>query len=449
MTDPESTDTVRQARADVVLSPKDLEVEVPAAEETEAVEELDSRFFMNPLEEIEKGADGNYAGLTPRIEKFIVYFQTRGRPRFEIWLARSGKYTQMMREILAQYGLPGDLVYLALIESGFSPHAYSVARASGPWQFITGTARRYGLRVDWWTDERRDYEKSTHAAASYLRDLYGMFDSWPLATAAYNAGENKIQRAVARYKTMDYAKLIRHRYLSRETRDYVPKMLAALSIAKDPARYGFDDLQYEEPLEFDKVVVPGSTDLAAVEKILGLASGTLKELNPEIRRFCTAPNREEHEIRIPKGYAPVALDRMEEIKTDAKVTFLAHKVRKRETLASLSEQYDTPVPVLKEINGLRRNSISRMSKVIVPVTGLSEEDSVPGTAISPDQLRLAHMRVDDGFRRGSRVRVRRGDTLSKIARRAHVSTRSLMRANGIHDATRLRAGSTIRIPGGS
>jgi len=437
------------ARSDVVLSPKELEGEVPPGEDPDAVEELDSRFFTNPLEEIEKGNDGNYAGLTGRIEKFIRYFQTRGRDRFEIWLSRSGKYSEMMREILAKYGLPGDLVYLALIESGFSPQAYSVARAAGPWQFIAGTARRYGLRVDWWADERRDYEKSTHAAASYLRDLYGLFDSWPLATAAYNAGENKIQRAVARYKTEDYSQLIRYRYLSRETRDYVPKMLAALSIAKDPEWYGFGDMQYEDPIEFDKTVVPGSTDLAAMEKILGLAPGSLKELNPELRRFCTPPNREEYEIRLPKGYAPIALDRMEEIRTGAKVTFLAHEVHKRDTLASLSREYATPVPVLKEINGIGRNALRPGARVIVPVTGLSPENSVPGKAISPDQLRLAHMRVDEGYRRGSRVRVRQGDTLSQIARRAGVSVRSLMHANGIRDATRLRAGSTIRIPGGS
>ena len=437
------------ARSDVVLSPKELEGEVPPGEDPEAVEEIDSRFFANPLEEIGKGEDGNYAGLTARIEKFIRYFQTRGRERFEVWLSRSGKYSQMMREILAKYGIPGDLVYLALIESGFSPQAYSVARAAGPWQFIAGTGRRYGLRVDWWADERRDYEKSTHAAAAYLRDLYGLFDSWPLAAAAYNAGENKIQRAVARYKTEDYSQLIRFRYLARETRDYVPKMLAALSIAKDPEWYGFGGLQYEDPIEFDKAVVPGSTDLAAMEKILGLAPGSLKELNPELRRFCTPPNRDEYEIRLPKGYAPIALDRMEEIRTDAKVTFLAHEAHKRETLASLSREYGTPVPVLREINGTRRDALRPGSRVIVPVTGLSAEDSVPGKEISPDQLRLAHMRGDEGYRRGSRVRVRRGDTLSQIARRAGVSVRSLMHANGIRDASRLRAGSIIRIPGGS
>ena len=443
---PAGSRPAERSRLDFVLSPGDLDGAIAGNEETEAVEELDGRFFTNPLEEIEKGEEGNYAGLTPQIGKFIHYFQNRGRERFEIWLARSGKYSEMMRRILAQYGLPGDLVYLALIESGFSPQAYSVARAAGPWQFIAGTARRYKLRVDWWVDERRDYEKATHAAASYLRDLYGMFDSWPLAAAAYNAGERKIKKAVARYKTDDYAQLIRHRYLARETKDYVPKMLAALSIAKEPEQYGFGDVQYEDPLEFDRATVPGGTDLAALDRILGVAPGSLREWNPELRRFCTPPNREEYEIRLPKGIGPIAAERMEEIRSAAKVTFLSHPVRKGETLASLSSRYGTPVSVLHEINGLRGDSLNRVPRVIVPVTGLSEEDSVPGKEISPDQLRLAHMRVDEGYRKGRTVRVRKGDTLSKIARLAGVSVRSLMRANGIQEAGMIRAGSLIRIP---
>ena len=433
-------------RLDFVLSPGDLDGAIPGNEEAEAVEELESWFFNNPLEEIEKGEEGNYAGLTAQIGKFIHYFQNRGRERFEIWLARSGKYSLMMRKILAQYGLPGDLVYLALIESGFSPKAYSVARAAGPWQFIAGTAKRYNLRVDWWADERRDYEKATHAAASYLRDLYGMFDSWPLAAAAYNAGEMKIKKAVARYKTDDYAQLIRYRYLARETKDYVPKMLAALSIAKEPELYGFGDVLYEDPLEFDRATVPGATDLEALGRILGVSGESLRELNPELRRFCTPPNREEYEIRLPKGFGPIAAERMEEISSAAKVTFLSHPVRKGETLSSLSGKYGTPVSVLQEINGLRGDSLHRVPRVVVPVTGLSGEDAIPGKEISPDQLRLAHMRVDEGYRKGRTVRIRNGDTLSKIARQAGVSVRSLMRANGIQDAGRIRAGSLIRIP---
>ncbi len=434
---------------DLVLSPQDVDGQVVKNEEAEPVVELDADFFTNAPEEIEKGKGGSHAGLMRRIDKFIRYFQTKGRDRFEIWLARSGKYSDIMRGILAQYGMPGDLVYLALIESGFSPQAYSVARAAGPWQFIARTGRRYGLRVDWWADERRDYEKSTHAAASYLRDLYGMFDSWPLAAAAYNAGEGRIMRAVSRYKTEDFAKLIRYRYIPRETKDYVPKMLAALTIAKDPEKYGFGDVQYQEPLEFDKVVIPGGTDLAAVGRIIGVHRDFLKELNPELKRFCTPPNKETYLVRLPKGFAPIAVERMEEIRSEAKVTFLLHKVRKKETLTSLAQVYNTPLSSLKEMNGLRRTSLRRITRLIIPVTGLSEEASVPGTKVSPDKLKLAHMRADERYRRGRRIRVRRGDTLWRIARRSGVSVKALARANRMRTSSILRAGSVIRIPGGT
>jgi membrane-bound lytic murein transglycosylase D len=438
---------MRHEPSDFVMSPSDVEGELGGNERPEPLLELGGDFFANAVEEIEKGDGGSHAGLTGRIDKFVRYFQNRGRDRFEVWLARSGKYSDMMRGILAEYGLPGDLFYLALIESGFSPYAYSVARAAGPWQFIKGTARRYGLQVDWWVDERRDFEKATRAAAAYLRDLHGMFDSWPLAAAAYNAGEGKITRAVARYKTEDFSELIRYRYLKPETKDYVPKMLAALSIAKDPERYGFGEVRYEPPLEFDRATVPGATDLSAMGRILDVPLETLRALNPELRRFCTPPSRDEYEMRLPKGSGAVALERMEEIRSEAKVTFVRHTVRRNETLASLSERYQTPVAVLKELNGLRGNSLERTPRIIIPVTGLSAEASVPGRALSPQDLKLAHMRVDEGYRRGGLVRVRRGDTLSHIARRTGVSVRDLMRANGIRDPGMLRAGAVLRIPG--
>ncbi|MDD5761737.1 MAG: transglycosylase SLT domain-containing protein, partial [bacterium] len=213
---------------DLVLSPGEVDLQVTKnlGDVAEEEEMMGEEFFTSASKEVEKGKGGVFSGITNPIEKFIRYFQTGGRKRFELYLSRSGKYVGMMQKILVRYGLPEDLVYVALIESGFSPRAYSVAKAAGPWQFISETGRRYGLRIDWWADERRDAEKSTHAAASYLRDLYGMFESWPLATAAYNAGEGKIQRAVTRYKSDDFSELIRHRYLKQETKDYVPKMLA-------------------------------------------------------------------------------------------------------------------------------------------------------------------------------------------------------------------------------
>ena len=446
---------------DRVLSPRDVELEVTknlgedAA--TEAEELMGENFFDTASLEVEKGEDGVFAGITSPIEKFIRYFQTRGRDKFGLYLSRSGKYVGMMQQILVRYGLPEDLVYLALIESGFSPKAYSVASAAGPWQFIAGTGRRYGLRIDWWADERRDAEKSTHAAASYLRDLYGMFESWPLAAAAYNAGEGKIQRAVTRYKSDDFSELIRHRYLKQETKDYVPKMLAALTIAKDPGKYGFGDVAYEAPLDLRTVPVPGGTDLAAVARLLEVPVEEIRDWNPELRRFCTPPNREQYDLRLSVDAARLAEERMEEIRTEAKITFLQHNVRKRETLQALADRYATTVPILKELNGLKRDSLSRTKRLVIPVTGLMEDEAGPGKEISPDQLMMAHMRVEERTRKhrtgrayrtkpAGAVKVRKGDTLTRLAKRHGVQVKQLASANGLKPGSKLKVGARLVLP---
>lgn len=173
------------------------------------------------------------------VEKWIDYFTGRGRKHFVKYLERSEHFIPFIRPLLRQYGLPEDLVYLAMIESGFNNHARSFAKAVGPWQFIPATGKRYGLSVNWWVDERRDTRKSTLSAAQYLKDLYGMFNSWELAAASYNAGEAKLARAVRRYGTADFWALTRHRFLRPETRDYVPKIIAAALVAKNRTQFGF------------------------------------------------------------------------------------------------------------------------------------------------------------------------------------------------------------------
>lgn len=436
-----------EKQKDRVLSRGEVDVQLSEKREEEPESGPAKAFFVSAKKGDATRDPGLYTGLTTRIDKFIRYFQNKGRSKFELYLTRSGKYADMMRGILATYGLPGDLIYLALIESGFSPNAYSVARAAGPWQFIAATGRRYGLRIDWWADERRDYEKSTHAAASYLKDLYGMFDSWPLATAAYNAGEGKIQKAVSRYRSEDYVELIRYRYLKPETKDYVPKMIAAITIAKEPEKFGFGGVRYEDPLEFDKVAVPGGTDLTTLGRLIGVPYESLREWNPELRRCCTPPNQESYEIRLPKGYGAIASERMDDIREDAKVAFLLHTVKKGETLASLANRYHTPVAVLQELNGMRKPKLKPSAKLVIPVVGLSEDEAVPGKEVSAAQVETAFKKLDDVRKKMRTIRVRKGDTLARIAKRTRVPVGELAEANGLEPSSRLKVGSRLRIPG--
>lgn len=236
-----------------------------------------------------------------KVKWWINYFQTSGRKWFRTWLERSHAYLPGMQGQLAQKGLPQDLAYVAMIESGFSPHAISQAEAVGYWQFITPTANRYGLRTIWWLDERRDFSKSTTAAARYLGDLFRQFGSWYLTAAAYNMGEGRMQRLVSKYKTKNYWVLSRQADFPDETKQYIPKMLAAMLIAKAPRLYGFHELNPQEPYSFDFYSVPGGTDLVNLARYLGVSSAALAKLNPELVKGFIPSNVSSHRIRVPKG----------------------------------------------------------------------------------------------------------------------------------------------------
>jgi membrane-bound lytic murein transglycosylase D len=287
------------------------------------------------------------------VEWFIRYFQTTHRRHFVRWLARSKKYIPLMQKILKENNLPTDLVYMAMIESGFSTKARSHKQAVGPWQFIPGTGKRYGLRTDWWIDERKDPIKSTIAAAQYLKDLYDMFGSWFLAAAGYNAGENKIKRAINRHKTEDFWELATYRYLRRETKQYIPKLIAALLIAKSPEKYGFKDIEYEEPLEFDTVEIDSPIDLRTAAKVLEIDYESLKDLNPELRRWNTPPNISSYQLKIPFGKKGEFLVRYKEIKPKNKMLFHAHKIRPGDTLYKIAKLYKTQIDPILEMNNIR------------------------------------------------------------------------------------------------
>ena len=307
--------------------------------------------------------------INARVEQFIQCFQTTFRERFVTWLARSGKYIPFMRRLLKEQGLPEDLVYIALIESGFDPYAYSRSKAVGPWQFIYLTGKRYGLKVDWWVDERRDPEKSTIAAARYLKDLYETFACWYLAAAGYNAGEYKIVKGMRRYRTEDFWTLTKVRYLKRETRDYVPLMIAAALVAKDPEKYGFTDVEYQKPLQYEKVRVPELTGLSVVANACEASLEEIKDLNPGLRRGVTPPNENDYEIKIPFGRKDLFDVTFEILRAYEKFEFKTHVVKKGETLKGIAQLYRVDLEPLLELNHLSKaTSISKGTILSVPIS---------------------------------------------------------------------------------
>jgi membrane-bound lytic murein transglycosylase D len=232
---------------------------------------------------------------------WIKYFQGPGRKWFRTWLERSNAYLPLMKETLSERNLPQDLAYVAMIESGFSPHAISTASAVGYWQFIKTTATRYGLNVNWWIDERRDHQKSTVAAARYLGDLYKLFGSWYLTAAAYNMGEGRTARLIKKYGTKNFWVLSQKSDFPKETKEYIPKLLAAVLISKAPKLYGFTDLNPKDPYSFDYFHVPGGTDLMNLAKFLEIDHKQLDQLNPELLKGFVPSFVKSHRIRIPKG----------------------------------------------------------------------------------------------------------------------------------------------------
>jgi hypothetical protein len=254
--------------------------------------------------------------LNDSVETYIEYFRTRGKSTFQRWLDNSARYLHLMKEIFKNENLPEELVYVAMIESGFDSGAVSRAKAAGHWQFMPDTARQYGLRSDWWVDERKDHVKSTHAAAQHFRDLHNRFGSWPLVLAAYNAGTGKVQRAMLRTGSADFWDLKESAYLRRETKGFVPKFMAAALIARDPAAYGFRAPDVE-PLRYDEVVIGEVMDLRIAAYCADSTYEMIKSLNPEINGRSTPPDDFSYLLKIPEGKKKVFLARSDAIRKAA------------------------------------------------------------------------------------------------------------------------------------
>jgi len=379
--------------------------------------------------------------INAKVEQFIQYFQTRGKKVFSNWLARSERYIPFMRNLLKESGLPEDLVYLALIESGFNPYAYSRAKASGPWQFIYLTGKRYGLMSNWWIDERRDPEKSTIAAAKYLKDLYDIFECWYLAAAGYNAGERKIATAMKRYRTEDFWELTKYRYLKRETKDYVPQMIAAALIAKDPEKYGFSGIEYLEPLRYEKVKVPEVTDLRLIAQACEVTLDDIKELNPELSRWCTPPNFPDYEIKIPFGKKELFSKNFETLYPGERFQFKTHLVKKGDTFSKIAKLYQVDLQPILEMNRLNKKSrLSVGMNLLIPLP----KDESP----KPDRVAKKRSGTTD---RGSKpaetmiYTIKKGDTLWSIANETGVNLGALSRWNNLYPEKKLMPGDKLKI----
>lgn len=284
------------------------------------------------------------------INKSLNLFSNRIKERFSVWLERSARYVEIMKDVLKEKNVPTELVFLPLIESGFNLNAYSRANAVGPWQFIESTGKRYGLIIDWWRDERKDPVKSTKAAANYLKDLYRMFGSWELALAAYNAGEGRISKALKRTYSDDYWDLLRTDHIRDETKNYVPHYIAATMIAKKPEDFGFHRLDYHEPLQYDEVTIHAPIDIEVIAQCANTTVNEIRRLNAELRRWSTPPHVRGYTIKLPAASKENFVLNLSKIPDEERFSFDTYKVKKGENIRTVAKKLNIPAIAIIELN---------------------------------------------------------------------------------------------------
>ena len=304
--------------------------------------------------------------LNDTVAGYINYFSSRGRSTLEGALARSGQYHEMISRVLKEEGVPQDLIYLAQAESGFRPLALSHAGARGMWQFMSSRAKGYGLQRTWWVDERQDPEKATRAAARHLRDLYNQFGDWYLAMAAYNSGPGTVQSAVKRTGYADFWELYRRNVLPKETRNYVPIILAVTIMAKNPEQYGLDHIDAAKPVAADVIKINYPVDLRLVAECVDASASDLQALNPSLLRL-TTPKDREFELHLPAGTKQTYEEAIAAIPSEMRVWWRYHKVQEGDTLASIARNYRTTAKAIAEANDLGENGLEPDHKLIIPI----------------------------------------------------------------------------------
>ena len=400
--------------------------------------------------------------MQPHVDKWVNYFQGRGRHHMERYLARSTRYMALMKKILREQGLPEDLIYISLIESGFSSQATSHAAAVGYWQFIRGTGKRYGLEINKVVDERRDPVLATQAAGAYLKDLYGYFGSWYLAMASYNAGENRVMRAINKNYAKNFWDLVKKKKLPRETMEYVPKFIAAKMIAKNPEKFGITDIEFQDPIEFEHITVDQPVNLKQMAEKMSVEYDLLKSLNPKFRGEI-APTKKNNQLvlRIPVGSQATALVAAQSSFVK-KVEYVAdagdtkwHKIKRGETLSTIARKYRTTVAALRDLNDINKKSTIRAGRrIMVPDRSgsvasakskktrvVASQSNAPATEEVVDQDK-----IEEVSKAGVFYYVQPGDTLSVIAERYNTSVSNIRKVNNFSNRTVLKAGVKIRVP---
>ncbi len=411
--------------------------------------------------------------VNPLVDKWIQYFQGKGRDHMERYLARSARYEKLMKKVLRDNKVPEDLFYIALIESGFSARATSHAAAVGYWQFIRGTGKRYGLEINKFVDERRDPEIATQAAADYFRTLYSMFGSWYLSMASYNVGEGKVKRETVRLDTRDFWEIAKKKRLPRETVNYIPKYLAARLIAKDPEKYGFGEIDYLPPIEFDTVKLTEPVNLRIMSEKMSLNYEDFKALNPKFKGEIATMSNNVLNVRIPVGTLDAAKLAAADSKVD-KVEFVAdagetedYRIRRGDSLYTIARKFRTTVAYLRDLNDIpRKKRLKVGSRISVPdrstrlAKGKSKGSSVTVSAADKPEKADKQARTEKPEKSSSDSRlevvqdgitkfyiVQSGDSLFSIAMKYNTTVENLKRLNSIKRGRILKVGVKIKLPG--
>jgi peptidoglycan lytic transglycosylase D len=364
--------------------------------------------------------------INDTVLRFLDYFQNHGRKAMEVGMQRSGRYRAMISRILAEEGVPQDLIYLCQVESSFKPLALSNKKCKGMWQFDAWRGQYYGLRQNWWIDERSDPEKSTRAAARHLKDLYEQFGDWFLAMAAYNTGPGNVERAIERTGFADYWELVRRGTLHPDTVAYIPMILAVAIISKDPLKYGFE-VTPDPEITVEKVQIDSAVDLRLAAETLDIGLAELKDLNPHVRRLTTPRNDPEFALYLPAGSKGKFLQEIAAVPEEMRVSWRLHRVEGGETLSVIARKYHTTPAAIAQANSLKGGRIQVGGKLIIPVT--SGKGSPP---VGADDSPL-------------RYTMKRGDTIVSVAKDFDVTAAQIRRWNRLSVSSKLAPGKVLVI----